>query len=164
MRRTFKCFQRTFIYFKCFHLKTPWFWERLKAGGEGDNRGWNGWMASPTQWTWVWTNSERWWRAGKPGMLQSMGSQKIRHDWMTELTEMHWFLWLSNITLYMYVPQLLYPFIYQWTYRLLPCPRYHEYCCDEHWGTCAFFQLLFSQGICPIVGLFCHMVVLFLEF
>ena len=58
--------------------------ERLKAGGEGDNRGWDGWMASPTQWTWVWARSRRWWRTRKPGMLQSMGSQRIRHDWVTE--------------------------------------------------------------------------------
>ena len=59
-------------------------WERLKAGGEGDDRGWDGWMASPTQCTWVWSNSRRRWRTGKPGMLQSMGSQRVRHDWATE--------------------------------------------------------------------------------
>ena len=64
------------------HFKRPWCWERLKAGGEGDNRGWGGWMASPTQWTWIWTNSRRWWRTGKPGILQSTGLQ--RHDWVTE--------------------------------------------------------------------------------
>ena len=57
------------------HWKRPWCWERLKAGGEGDNRGWGGWMASPTQWTWVWASSRRWWRTGKPGELQSMGLQ-----------------------------------------------------------------------------------------
>ena len=51
-----------------------WCWERLRAG-EGGDRGWNGWMASPTQWTWVWANFRRWWRTGKPGMLQSMGWQ-----------------------------------------------------------------------------------------
>jgi len=50
-------------------------WERLKAGGEGDNRGWHGWMASPTWWTWVWAGSGSWWWTGKPGLLQSMGSQ-----------------------------------------------------------------------------------------
>ena len=48
------------------------------------NRGWDGWMASLTQWTWVWANSRRWWRAGKPGVLQSMGLQRVRHDWATE--------------------------------------------------------------------------------
>ena len=68
------------------HWKRPWCWERLKAGGEGDDRGWDGWTASLTWWTWVWTNSRSWWWTGKPGMLlQSMGSQRVRHDWVTEL-------------------------------------------------------------------------------
>ena len=67
------------------HLKRSWCWERLKAWGEGDDRGWNGWMASLTQWTWVWVNSGSWWWTGKPGVLQSMGSQRVRHDWATEL-------------------------------------------------------------------------------
>ena len=67
------------------HWKRPWCWERLKAGGEGDDRGWDGWMASPTQWTWVWVNSgSRWW-TGRPGVLQSMGSQRVGHDWAIEL-------------------------------------------------------------------------------
>ena len=67
------------------HLKRPCCWERLKAGGEGDNREWDGWMALPTQWIWVWTSSGSWWWTGKPGVLQSMGSQRVRHDWATEL-------------------------------------------------------------------------------
>ena len=57
------------------HLKRPWYWERLKVGVEGDDRGWDGWMASPTQWAWVWVNSGSWWWTGKPGVLQSMGLQ-----------------------------------------------------------------------------------------
>ena len=57
---------------------------RLRAGGEGDRR-WDGWMASPTQWTWVWVNSRSWWWTGRPGVLQSMGSQRVRHSWATEL-------------------------------------------------------------------------------
>ena len=61
-------------------LESPWCWERLKAGGERDNRWWDGWMASPTQWTWVWANFDSWWWTGKPGVLQSMGSQTVRHD------------------------------------------------------------------------------------
>ena len=56
----------------------------LRAGGEGDDRGWDGWTASPTQWTWVWASSRRWWRTGKPGMLQSMGRQRVGHEWVTE--------------------------------------------------------------------------------
>ena len=67
------------------HWKRPWCWERLKAGGEGDNRGWGGWMASPTWWTWVWVSCRSWWWTGKLGMLQSMGSQRVGHDWVTEL-------------------------------------------------------------------------------
>ena len=59
--------------------------ERLKVGGEGDDRGWDGWMASPTQWTWVWVNSGSWWWTGTPGVLQSMRSQTVGHTWMTEL-------------------------------------------------------------------------------
>ena len=62
-----------------------WCWERLKAGGEGNDRGWNSWMASPTWWTWVYVSSGSWWWTGKPGMLQSMGSQRVGHDWVTEL-------------------------------------------------------------------------------
>ena len=66
------------------HWKRPWYWERLKVGGEGDDRGWDGWMVSLTQWTWVWVNSRSWWWIGRPGVLQSMGSQRVRHDWLTE--------------------------------------------------------------------------------
>ena len=77
--------------FKSPHWKRPWCWEGLGAGGEGDNRGWDGWMASPTQWTWVWVNSRSWWWTGRPGMLWFMGSQKVRHDWVTELTD-----WLTE--------------------------------------------------------------------
>ena len=66
------------------HLKRPWCWERLMAG-EGDDRGWDGWMASPTQWTWVWVDSRSWWWTGRPGLLSFMGSQRVGHDWVTEL-------------------------------------------------------------------------------
>ena len=65
-------------------LKRPWCWERLKVGGEGDYRGWDGWAVSLTQWTWVWASSGSWWWTGKPGMLQSMGSQRVGHDWATK--------------------------------------------------------------------------------
>ena len=69
------------------HLKRPWCWEGLKAGGEGDDRGWDGWMASPTQWTRVWVESRSRWWTGRPDVLQFMGSQRVGHDWATELTE-----------------------------------------------------------------------------
>ena len=71
------------------HEKRLWFWERLKARGEGDDRGWDDWMASPTLWTWVWVNSESWWWTGRPGMLQSMRLQRVGHDWMN-WTELNW--------------------------------------------------------------------------
>ena len=67
------------------HWKRPWCRERLKAGGERDNRRWDGWMASRTWWTWVWASSGSWWWTGKPGVLQSMGLQRVRHYWVTEL-------------------------------------------------------------------------------
>ena len=66
-------------------LKRPYCWERLKAGGEGDNRGWDGWMAPPTQWTWVWVEAKSWWWAGRPGVLWSMGLQRVRQERVTEL-------------------------------------------------------------------------------
>ena len=74
------------------HWKRPCCWEGLGAGGEGDNRGWDGWMASLTQWAWVWVNSGSWWWTGRPGMLRFMGSQRVRHNWTTELnwTKLNW--------------------------------------------------------------------------
>ena len=66
------------------HWKRPWCWEGLGAG-EGDDRGWDGWMALLTQWIWVWVDSGSWWWTGRPGMLRFMGSQRVGHDWATEL-------------------------------------------------------------------------------
>ena len=86
------------------YWKRPWCWEGLGAGGKGDNRGWDGWMASPTRWAWVWMNSGSWWWTGRPGVLQFMGSQRVGHDWAIDLnwTELnrisiclHWFLFFS---------------------------------------------------------------------
>ena len=70
---------------KIKYWKRPWCWERLKEGGEGDDRGWDSWRAPPTQWTWVWVNSRSWWWTGRPGVLHSMGLQRVGHDWVTEL-------------------------------------------------------------------------------
>ena len=67
------------------HWKIPWCWKRLRAGGVGDDRGWDSWMASPTQWTWVWVDSGSWWWTRRPGVLWFMGSQRVGHDWATEL-------------------------------------------------------------------------------
>ena len=87
-------------------LNRPWCWERLRAGREGEYRGWDSWMASLTQWTWVWVDSGSWWWTGRPGMLQFVGSQRVRHDWATELN-MRWktawkylvWLWLPAISI-----------------------------------------------------------------
>ena len=82
---------------KLIHWKRPWCWKRLKAG-EGDVRGWDGWMASPTQWTWVWVDSRSWWWTGRPGVLQPMGSQRViteRLNWIELKVSME-----SQVTLY----------------------------------------------------------------
>ena len=67
------------------HWKRLWCWEGLGAGGEGDDRGWDGWMASTTRWTWVWVNSGSWWWTGRPGVLRFMGLWRVGHDRATEL-------------------------------------------------------------------------------
>ena len=67
------------------HWQRPWCWEGLGAGGEWADRGWDGWMASPTRWAWVRINSRSWWWTGRPGVLRFMGSQRVRHDWATGL-------------------------------------------------------------------------------
>ena len=80
------------------HFKRPWCRERLKAGGEGGDRGWDGWMASPTQWTWVWVDSGSWWWTGRPGVLWFTGSQRVRHNWVTDLNWIDPSLSLTQIT------------------------------------------------------------------
>ena len=72
------------------HWKRPWPCERLKAGGEGDNRGWDSWMGSLTQWTWVWVDPGIWWWTGRPGVLQFLRLQRVRHDCATELNWIEW--------------------------------------------------------------------------
>ena len=83
---------------KLTHLKSPWCWERLRGGGEGDNRGWDGWMVSLTRWTWVCVNSGSWWWTGSPGVLRSKGSQRFGHDWVTQLTDWTRVTWGSDIS------------------------------------------------------------------
>ena len=77
------------------HWKRPWCWERLKAGGEGDGDRWDSWIISPTQWTWVWVNSGSWWRTGRPGVRQSIVSQTVGHNWVTELN------WTKSRTIFL---------------------------------------------------------------
>ena len=78
------------------HWKRPLGWERLKAGG-GNDRGWDCWMASLTRWSWVWASSRSWWWTRKPAVLQSMGLQRIWHNWVTELKTQRNLLWVSPI-------------------------------------------------------------------
>ena len=83
------------------HWKRPWCWEGLGAEGEGDDRGWGGWMASPTWWAWVWVNSGSLWWTGRPGVLWFMGSQRVGRDWGTELTDfvcLFVFLWWASLS------------------------------------------------------------------
>ena len=76
------------------HWKWPWCWERLRAAGEGDDRGWDGWMASPTWWTWIWASSRSWWWTGNTWMLVSIGLQRVGQDWATEL---NWPVYLKHM-------------------------------------------------------------------
>jgi len=150
------------------------------AGREGqDDRGWDGWMAPLTWWTWVWVNSGSWWWTGSPGVLRFMGSQRVRHDWATEPNWTESFLWLSSTPLCVcvcvcvnlfhdwvvlhciYVPYILYPFLCQWTFSLLPCLGCYKQCCSEHWDACIFSNYGFSPDTGPRVGLLDHMVALF---
>ena len=119
------------------HLKRPWCWETLKVGGEGDNRGWDGWMASPTWCTWVWVSSVSWWWTGKLGELQFMESQRIKHDWMTKL---NWYIfdtpkWISQAFMSKHYPitlmtQSFFLIDYQanWKFNLLLNSQRTIYC------------------------------------
>ena len=119
------------------HLKKPWCWQRLRAGGKGDNRGWVGWMASPTQWTWVWVDSGSWWWTGRPGGLRFMGLQS--RTWLSNWTELiNWtrdvltkyLLWaapLPSSKLHLHPSSTSTPIevdssgLCQWTQPSLPC-------------------------------------------
>ena len=80
------------------HWKRPWCWEGLGAGGEGDDRGWDGWMASPTRWAWVWVNSGSWWWTGRPGMLRLRGSQRVGRPRLSHWTELNEWMneWMNS--------------------------------------------------------------------
>ena len=91
------------------HWKRPSCWEGLGAGGEGGDRGWDVWMASPTRCSWVWVNSRIWWWTGRPGMLRFMGSQRVGHDWATELNWVNGFYATEYRLLQMQGVKLLVP-------------------------------------------------------
>ena len=104
------------------HLKSPWCWEQLREGREGDGRGWDCWMSSPTQWTWVWVDSGCWWWKGRPGVLQSMGSQIVGQDWVTELNWMHYL----TLTKPMDLEKMHYTLKTIWYFKGSPAQPQHE--------------------------------------
>ena len=127
----------------------------VMVGREGDDIGWDGWMASSTQWTWVWVNSWSWWWTGRPGMQQSMGSQRVGHNWATEL---NW-IFTTNKKVWAIITNILF-----WS---KPNPCLHLYSslisCDQlrgEWGELEVSRekkvQLFPRGISPQNRYFCH--------
>ena len=105
------------------HWKRLWCWEGLGAGEEGDDRGWDGWMASLTRWTWVWVNSGSWWWTGRPGVLPFIGLQRVRYDWATEL---NWTDWLYSLWCSIY-PHTLFILYMVVCISYSPISIYHSY-------------------------------------
>ena len=146
-------------------LEKTWGWEKLKAGGEGDGRGGDGWMASPTQWKWVWASSGNWWWTGKPGVLHSMGSQRVRLHWVTEL---NWHIHIDKrafthmcACVCTYTKKLLYPlfffffFLHKYTIKGVqhiglfhPTTYLGDHCLTIEWGCPhSFWQLNSTQFV-----------------
>ena len=114
---------------------------RLEAGREGDNRGWDGWMASLTQWTWVWVNSGSWWWTGRPGVLRFMESQRVGHDWVTELMVVLFLLFWETSMLFSIVKDSLFLM-----HSMLICI-----------GKARFLTVIFwDQCFNPLKHSFCH--------
>ena len=126
------------------HLKRPWCWERLKANRTGGGRGCDVWMASWTQWRWVWVNSGSWWWTGSPGVLWSMGSQKVSCDWVTELSwtelrqksnsNLKYIYCISHHSLWKYIPQCSYMLLFS-----------HQDVSDTLWS----YGLQHTRPLCP---------------
>ena len=128
------------------HWERPWCWEGLETGGEGANRGWDGWMASPTRWTWVWVNSGSWWWTGRPGVLPFMGLQNVGHDWVTELN------WAENSPSFfpLFLSQVSQNFPYI-TYRIFwswSTPAFSPISCSiKNIGTVLWMRKNISPGV-----------------
>ena len=117
------------------HLKRPWCWERLRAGGEGDDRGWDGCTASSTWWTWVWVDSGCWWWTGRPGVLRFMGLQRVGHDWATELNWVTYFMVVCKLCVCSVMSNSL------WLYGLyVACqaPLFMQFSRQECWSRLPF--------------------------
>ena len=95
------------LHAKSWLIGKDWYWEGLGAGREGGDRGWDGWMASPTWWTWVWVNSGCWWWTGRPGVLRFMGSQRVGHNWATQLNWTEWELRIYCLNFHVHYPAVL---------------------------------------------------------
>ena len=132
-------------------LKRPWCWERLKAGGEEGHRGWDGRMASPIQWTWTWAKSRRCWGTGWAGALQFMGSQRVRHDLVTE--QQQYSISCIYHIFFIHSPT-------DGTFRLFPHLGSFEWCCNNR-GVQIFIQdLNFNSFGSILLELLVYMVVL----
>ena len=94
------------------HWKGLWCWEGLGAGRKGDDRGWDGWMAPPTRWRWVWVNSGSWWWTGRAGVLWFMGSQRVGQDWATEMN------WTDYVYFHVLEPPLFENIIHEDQYKI----------------------------------------------
>ena len=124
------------------HWKRPWCWEGLGAGGEGDDRGWDGWMASLTQWAWVWVNSGSGWWRGRPGMLRFRGSQRDGHDWVTELEIFNICILFCNHTFHSHLAFIL---------CIYKCS--HHYCFFYHCFFFLFYVTFFLTWLNFILGI-----------
>ena len=157
---------------KNWFIGKDWCWERLKAGGEGDNRRWDSWMASPTQWTWVWVDSWSWWWIVRPSVLWFMGLQRVGHDWVTEL---NWLRYI-HVAAYGIISFLLMAeqyfivcmhhifFIHSSVDGHLGCFHVLAIVILLQWtlGCMYVFELWFSLDIWPGMGLLDHTIALFL--
>ena len=134
---------------------------RIEGRGDGADRGWDGWMASPTQWTWVWVDSGCWWWTGRPGVLQFMGSQRVRHDWATELNWTEWLKMLDNF------PCAYFPLAHPFLSEILRILLIFKLNCFFCFCVCVCMCLCFKQlhiriplctlGSSPLLGAFlCH--------
>ena len=117
------------------HWKGLWCWEGLGAGGEGDDRGWDGWMASLTWWTWVSVNSRSWWWTGRPGVLGFMGSQRVGLDWVTDL------IWCLNDESF---PGKIAGAHFQTSWLLQAFATWVTLLCYMNWGSGGFVLLIFN--------------------
>ena len=143
-------------------VKSWLIWKDSDAGEEGDSRRWDGWMASPTQWIWVWVDSSSWWWTGRPGVLQFMASQRVRHDWVTEL---NWTdLWFINVIVkYLFVRHcsmtrlspyqalcvagtIILELPHQWWYGIQGIPFSHSVCRNKMYKSS---ELSWEKGMNP---------------